>query len=397
MQKKIITQYYVLSCLFNAGGMSVICAIYVVFLIRNGLNLFQVNMVNASFFLTMFVCEIPTGAFADIFGRKKSFVIACAIMCASMFVYGLSHTFAGFITAEMMCAIAITFRTGAFKAWLVDSLKYHGYTGELNGIFGRNNLIVQVSGGAGAIIGSYLYSVNPALPWFVGGTSMAVTTVTALIVMKEDYFERKAFSWKKAYASMKEVTVKSVRYGLDDKAVRFILLATGIQVFSFQALNMYWQPFFQGHGVNPKHLGFIFAGVMGMAATGAWIASRLKTDGKEKRMIFAAQIISGIMAMAIPFVFAVPAMVLFYLLHEIPRGAIDPLMDSYLQKRIPSSERATISSFCATAPEISGAIGLLASGAIAQCFGIATAWVLSGLALVIGALWLGKNGNGKDG
>ena len=80
MKTKIIRQYYVLSCLFSAGGLSVISAIYVTYLIKNGLDLFQVNLVNAIFFFTLFVCEIPTGAFADLFGRKKSFVIACVLM-----------------------------------------------------------------------------------------------------------------------------------------------------------------------------------------------------------------------------------------------------------------------------------------------------------------------------
>src|SRR6185369_4258736 len=125
MQRKIIRQYYVLSCLFNGGGMSIISAIYVTFLIHNGLNLFQVNLVNAIFFLTLFLCEIPTGAFADIFGRKTSFVAACGMLCASMFVYGSSHTFFGFVLAEMLGAVGTTFRSGAFQAWLVDSLKHH--------------------------------------------------------------------------------------------------------------------------------------------------------------------------------------------------------------------------------------------------------------------------------
>jgi MFS family permease len=164
MQRKIIRQYYILSCLFNAGGMQVIAAIYVTFLIKNGLNLLEVNLVNMAFFLTLFICEIPTGAFADIFGRKTSFVLACALMCLSMCVYGSSHTFAGFVVAEIIAGIAATFRSGAFQAWLVDSLKHHGYDGEYHHIFGREALIRQIGGGIGAVAGSYLAVNNPALP-----------------------------------------------------------------------------------------------------------------------------------------------------------------------------------------------------------------------------------------
>jgi len=116
MQKKIIYQYYILSCLFSAAGTQIISAIYVTFLIKNGLNLLEVNLVNMTFFLTLFICEIPTGAFADIFGRKTSFVLACGLMGLSMFVYGASHTFVGFIIAEVIGGIAATFKSGAFQA-----------------------------------------------------------------------------------------------------------------------------------------------------------------------------------------------------------------------------------------------------------------------------------------
>ena len=295
MQEKIIRQYYILSCLFNAGGMSVISAIYVTFLIHNGLNLLQVNLVNTVFFATLFICEIPTGAFADIFGRKTSFVVACGLMCVSMFVYGCSHSFSGFAVAEMLGAVGSTFRSGAFQAWLVDSLKHHGYDGEYNRIFGREGLIRQIGGGIGAVGGSYLAAHNPVLPWFVGGTVMAITTIYACIVMKEEYFVRGVFSWKRGLTSMRDIAVSSIRYGTNHKAVRFILIITCIQIFAVQALNMYWQPYFRDHKVSEQHLGFLFTGMMITLATGAFIASKLNCKGKEKKMIIQTQVCTGLL------------------------------------------------------------------------------------------------------
>jgi len=393
MQKKIIRQYYTLSCLFNAGGMSVISAIYVTFLIHNGLNLLQVNLVNAIFFATLFICEIPTGAFADIFGRKTSFVIACGLMCVSMFVYGSSHALFGFATAEMLGAIGMTFRSGAFQAWLVDSLKHHGYDGEYNRIFGREGLIRQIGGGIGAVAGSYLAAYDPVLPWFVGSAVMAITTVYACIVMKEEYFVRGVFSLKRGLASMRDVAISSVRYGRDHKAVRFILVITCIQIFAVQALNMYWQPYFRDHKVSEQHLGFLFTGMMIAMAAGAFVASKLDCKGKEKKMIIRTQVLAGVLAITAVLIPGLPFIVILFLLHEMPRGCWNPLIDSYLQKRIPSRERATIASFCAIAPHIGGVVGLIVSGLIAQFFGISVAWLVSGASLIIGALLIARNGN----
>jgi len=402
MQKTIINQYYLFSCLFHAAGLSLISAVYTTFLLENGLSLFEVNLTNTCFFLTIFLCEIPTGAFADIFGRKFSFVVACGLMSVSMFAYGSAHTLGGFILAEVIGGIAMTFQSGAFQAWLVDSLKHYDYEEGLTAVFARNNLISRIAGGIGAIVGSYLAVMNQALPWFTGGVVLIITTGLAGVMMKEEYFERQRFSFKKGLLSMKETAVTSIRYGLTDKSVRFILITTAIQIFSVQALNMYWQPFFGNLGLSPVYFGYLFAAMIGSVALGAYILTKIDSKGREKNWLLRSQIgvsLAVLISALTPYV--MPAAPhsnglliagIFFLIHELLRGFWNPLVDGYIQERIPSKERATISSFCSIAPHIGGALGLLASGAIAQFFTIGSAWIVSGLALTIGALLVSKNG-----
>ncbi len=395
MQRKIIRQYYVLSGMFSAGGMQIVAATYVTFLLNSGLSLLEVNLVNMAYFLTLFICEIPTGAFADIFGRKTSFVLACALMCVSMCIYGSSGTFSGFIVAEVVGGIAATFRSGAFQAWLVDSLRHHGYDGEYRHIFGREGLIRQIGGGIGAVAGAYLATLNPTLPWFVGGIVLGITAIAASVTMREAYFERAAFSWRRGIVSMKNIAVSSIRHGSTNMAVRFVLVITFVQVFAFQPINMYWQPFFKGHGMEERHLGYVFVGMTTMLAIGAYVASRLRNAGNEKSLIIKAQVVTGILVLVAALVSGLPLVMLFFILHEIPRGCVGPLMDNYLQKRIPSSERATISSFCSIAPHIGGAIGLVLSGLLARYFGISTTWIVSALVLIVAAIIMtGRNGRG---
>jgi MFS family permease len=392
MHTRIISQYYLLSCLFNAGGISVICAIYVSFLMKHGLNLFEVNLVNACYFTTIFLCEIPTGVFADVFGRKHSFVTACGLMSLAMFVYGSSQTIAGFILAELICAVAHTFESGAFKAWLVDSLKHHGYEGSFTLIFGREHLICKIAAGVASIIGSYLYAIHPSFPWYLSSGILIITMIAAHCIMKEDYFVRTTkLSWRDGLTSMRDTTVTSIRYGIHDRAVRFTLIVTGIMSFAVMGLNMYWQPFFVAHGVHERYLGYIYGSIMVATGIGSYLASRRKEGTDEKRLIVWSMACAGGFAIASTLVPGIAPALLIFLLHEIPPGALGPLKDSYLHTRIPSNERATISSFCSMAPHICGALGLLTSGLIAQTWGIETTWVIAGSVLVIGALFV-RNG-----
>ncbi len=392
MQRRIIRQYFLLSFLFSAGGMQIISAVYVTFLLKNGLNLFEVNLVNAVFFFTLFICEIPTGAFADIFGRKTAFVAACGMTALGMFVYGSSSSFVGFVCAEILCAIGATFRTGAFQAWLVDNLKHYGGRVSYRKIFARESLFNQVGGGLGAIAGSYIAVNHPAMPWFIGASFITAVMILAQMIMKEEYFVHSVFSWRAGLASMREVALTSIRYGANHKAVRFILIITFVQIYSVQALNMYWQPFFKSHGLKEAHFGFLMTGIMVSLALGAFLASRIKGSGKERPTIVKSQVFVGSMVILAALSAGLPLLVIFFLLHEVGRGFWGPMKDSYLHQRIPSHERATIVSFCAVAPHIGGAIGLVISGGIAQAFGISAAWVVGGTVFILGALLVGQNG-----
>lgn len=395
MNSKIVKQYYLISFLASAGGMQIISAIYVTFLINKGLNLFQVNLVNAIFFITLFICEIPTGAFADIFGRKSSFVMSAVLISLSMLVYGSSNTFTGFVCAEIIGAFGMTFRTGAFQAWLVDSLKHHGYKGAFNKIFGRASLYNQIGGGIGAIAGAYLAVKNPALPWFVGSIGMTIVAILAYFIMREEYFVRGTFSWKMGMKSMKDMAMSSIRYGSQNKAVRFILIITFVQVYAVQALNMYWQPFFRELGVRNEHLGFVFTGMMIFIALGAFIASKMNAEGKERKVILVSMILVGATVILTSISSVLPIALILFFLHETGRGFWSPMADNYLHQRIPSHQRATIISVCSMAPHIGGALGLIISGLIAHFFGITVAWIVASVVLVVGAYLVRKNGNGS--
>ena len=136
MGRDTVRSYLVLSALFQLGA-PMVMATYVTFLQSHGLNLFQVNMVNLVFWSVMFVTDIPTGAFADTFGRRLSFCLACCLYGVGMFTYAAGKTFGEFAIAEAIVAIGATFANGAFQGWLRNRLGHQGYRGATTHIFAR--------------------------------------------------------------------------------------------------------------------------------------------------------------------------------------------------------------------------------------------------------------------
>jgi MFS family permease len=394
-EAKETIRYYLLLRTASAFGISFIAATYVTYLISNGLNLFEVNLVNLTFFTTLFVCEIPTGAFADVFGRKLSFVISCLLFSVGMFLYGLVKSFWGFALAEAIAAVGSTFASGAFQAWLIDRLRHQGYEEPLGGIFAKEQQIRNGMGIIAAIIGAFFADKNMSLPWFVGGCVMALAGGLAIICMKEEAeFMKQKFSFTNGVKSMVETIRVSTQYGLTNKAVRFVLITGAVQFFAVQAPNMQWQPFFGQFLPNKTSYGFLFAGMsiamMIGSAIAPWFLKKMKN---EKMAISLSQIAIGAgIFLTVFFHQLIPAISIF-LMHEVARGLFMPLKDVYLNDNIPSKERATLISFDSISHHIGGMSGLLISGAVAQYLSLPSAWIISGLILAFSALLLLRNGD----
>lgn len=389
-------QYLILVAM-SKFGISFIAAMYVTFLLSKGLNLFEVNLVNLVFFTTMFVCEIPTGAFADVFGRKTSYVMSCGLLGLGMLLYFVSSSFWGFALAECVSAIGATFASGAFQAWVVDTLKHHGYTGTLTKLFAREQQVSQGMGILGGLSGALIADVSIALPWLIAAGITFATGVVAFLWMKEDYFVRQKLSFKAGLMSMKDVTQTSIQYGVRNKAIRFILVIGTVQFIALQAPNMQWQPFFSQFFTGEiSSFGIMWVGMSLSLMLGAWLAPRfLQMVPDEKRSLVLVQAMVGI-GIALSSMWKVfPVAITIFLLHEVARGMFKPLKDVYLHDNIPSKERATIVSFESIAHHGGGMIGLLGSGLLAQYAGIPLTWAISGLLLLTSTLLVVRNGSRK--
>src|SRR5204863_339168 len=82
-------------------------------LLSRGLDLFQTNAVLATYLITVFVFEVPTGAIADRFGRKRSFLAACVIRMVAYALYAFTRGFADCLVAEFIDAVGTTLASGA--------------------------------------------------------------------------------------------------------------------------------------------------------------------------------------------------------------------------------------------------------------------------------------------
>jgi MFS family permease len=390
--KSIVGLYYVMSALTSAG-MGFFMGIYSNFLRSAGLDEFWVNMVNVCFFVVITICEIPTGLFADIFGRKGSFVISCFLETIAFAIYGFSRSFGLFVLAESIGAVGKTFASGAFEAWLVDSLDHNGQKPDLLKIFARRSLISRVSVIVASIVGGWIGDHGLNLPFFASSLTYAICGLVALTLMKENYFKRNKFSFIDSVKEMKETWNKSLSFAKVDVSFRFVLMISAVQMFAFMAPNMEWQKVFKDLGFSNSANGLIGGFINVAIIVGILMSNRFGKylPGEKSKLIFTQVFTGACIVLTVSFVNIYPVLIFFFL-HEVGRGASGPMMESYTQKCIPSSkERATLASFGSMVGHFGGALGLIVSGLIAKYAGIAPAWIVSGSLLILAILVLARN------
>src|SRR5256884_3174458 len=144
-----IQRTYLVLLLGNTLAASLIWGINTIFLLDAGLSNLEAFAANAFFTAGMVIFEVPTGVVADTAGRRLAYLLRTVTIEASPLLYVLlwriHAPFWQWAVVSVLIGLGFTFFSGAVEAWLVDALKATGFTGELEAVFGRGQV---VTGGA---------------------------------------------------------------------------------------------------------------------------------------------------------------------------------------------------------------------------------------------------------
>jgi len=383
-RSSVITAYTTFIGLFSFA-LSFSSTTYVLFLLSRGMNLLQVNLINAFFMFFIVIAEIPTGIFADRFGRHKSIIYSCFLIAIGMMVYYLSHSFIFFVVAEIIIAIGQTFVSGAAEAWLVDSLKAKNELPLKNMAFRKESVSRSIGNIVGCLSGSMLGGFNLSFPWLGSVIFIIIVGLYALFYIKEHYQREK--DQEHADNLLKRFG-KAFGYGLKNKELLSIMIFGALLALSFQALNMQWTVLFkQDYNFSSLELGFLFAGISLISALGGLFSKKLKTWFKdEKLLIITSQLITALAIIACSRLNGLFLVISTFLLHEFGRGIFSPLKQSYVNNYIESKNRATILSLESMFSKSGAFIGLMASGLMAEALSIRLTWLFSGIFLTAGVI-----------
>jgi MFS family permease len=379
-----IERSYLILMLGNTLAASLIWGINTIFLLDAGLSNFQAFAANAFFTAGMVLFEVPTGIVADTIGRRVSYLLGTVTLTVSTFLYVLlwqmEAPFWEWALASMLLGLGFTFFSGAVEAWLVDALAATGFTGQMEMVFGRGQIVTGVGMLTGSVAGGLIAEqTSLGVPFILRGVVLIVMFGVAFRLMHDVGFTPEKGGHP--VAEMRKIAANSIEYGWRIPAVKWLMvesLATGgVGIYAFYALQPYLLELY-GDPHAYQIAGLVAAIVAGAQIAGGFAAPRIRRRFRRRTsaLIVTASLsvlALGLIGVADSFWPVLGLIVVWGLLF----AATSPIRQSYLNGLIPSRQRATILSFDSMMSSTGGVWTQPVLGRAADAWGYAPSYLLA--------------------
>jgi MFS family permease len=379
-----IQRTYLLLLLGNTLAASLIWGINTIFLLDAGLSNLEAFAANAFFTAGMVIFEVPTGIVADTIGRRTSYLLGTLTLSGASLLYvGLWQIEASFwlwAIVSLLLGLGFTFFSGAVEAWLVDALTATGFTGKMETVFGRGQIVTGVGMLSGSVAGGFIaQQASLGVPFVLRGVILIVMFVAAFRLMHDVGFTPDKGG--RPLAEMRKIASASIDYGWRVPAVKWLMVEAlftgGVGIYAFYALQPYLLELY-GDPTAYQIAGLAAAIVAGAQILGGVAAPWIR--GLFRRRTSALIVMAGLSVITLGLVGLIEsfwAVIGFTTVWGLLFAATMPIRQTYLNGLIPSRQRATILSFDSMMASTGGVWTQPILGKAADVWGYAPSYVMS--------------------
>ncbi len=316
--------------------------------------------------------DIPSGALADVIGRKRSVVIGRGFLFGSAFFFTIMEAPIHAWIGNILWAIGYTMQSGADTALLYDTLKEHGREAEFKRVEGQAIGLRLILVACCSLITGVLAGVDWRLPLWLCLPFVAIPFFGGLLF--KEPIQTEHYSVHKQIGILKE----GVGFAIRSVTVRWMigfaaLLATTSKVWFFT-----YNPYFELVALSVTYYGVIFFCLNVVA----WLSSHYAYKVEEwigERVC----IIVMILCIGIPILlmasFPIPPFAYLVIVQNIVRGFMRPFVGDYLNRHITSSIRATVLSVQSSVANLMAIMGLAVFGFLTGTLGLLYALLMLGV------------------
>lgn len=341
---QLLWPFYVTA--FSSSASSVALPVWMIFF-QAHFSFLQISFALSLQSLASIMFEIPTGAIADLFGRKVSVV-------SGIVLQGLLWLVLPFIDSETILYFAFflmgflrTLESGADHAWMVDWLKGNKQAKLIQEMFIKINSLHSVGRVLSSLLATLLLLfMEIRFLFFVQGCGYILESALLFFFAREKVRQRRR-KVKNLLHHALHAPDEGVRFLLKNKPLLSLVLATTFAVCSKDFGCIVWQPLLVDLSLPAEQLGMVFATASVIGIFAPFLSRRLlkKIDREERYLSFTTLIEFSVLASLYfahkPF-FTLGIVV--YIAVELISDLQAPVRSMYFQTLVPSNIRATVGS-----------------------------------------------------
>ena len=299
------------------------------------MNLVQIGLLEGIFHITGFISELPTGALADLFGRRKVMIIGRLTSLISAIIMLFSNSFLGFAIGFILSAWGYNLNSGSEEALIYDTLKALKREEEYLKINGRINLIIEVSQGLAVFIGGLLSQINFSISYItaiiIGMFSLTISFNFIEVDIREEHEER---------VTLVDHFKTSINILKNNGRLLNTLIFFPIIYTSSAIIYFYGQQFLSNVGYSRASISiiFLFNGIL--SSVGAILSDKIYRRFKSSGWLLISMIIS--LSIILMGYVSRQVVILIFLSIGFLTSILQPISSKLINSMVESKQRATI-------------------------------------------------------
>lgn len=372
---------------FARGLMFAALASY--WVVQARLSPLQLVLLGTSLEATLFLLQIPTGAFADTVGRRPATVIGYAGLGISLGLQALTRDFASLLALQALSGAARAFLIGSIEAWIADRAGVDG----LERVFLRGGQAELIGLMGGLVMTIFIAQIDVRLSILAGGLLLVLVSGLAAALMTESRPTPPSLPrsrWRDL-VSMAATGLQQIR---STQVLVFLVVIALVLGISSEG----WDRLYAAHLMRDLGLASVgrlsptgWLAVIGLAQSVLGVAmfqlaaNRIK--GSHPGAVLAGVYVSqGVLVLGFALLTSLPIALAAFLSSQTLRGLGAPLIDAWISRETPSEVRATVLSVVGQADSLGEMIAGPVAGAIGSAISISAALGLSAALLLPAAV-----------
>lgn len=366
-------------------GSGVIIPVLSLILLSRGATIETISLFIGLYSATVIAAEFPSGVFADLYGRKTSFLLSSVLSLVSYTLFLFSRSGVLLLIGMIINGFSRAFASGSFEALIIDQATENNFP--LERVTARLAILESAGIAIGSLAGGLLADIGSRFSFNLG-TNIAVSAVLIVLVasfVREAPREHAQHAGKTHLQMFRAQMQESLSFAKQRGIIRILLVLCLLMGLSLSVIEIYWQPALKPYQTSYWIFGLVSSLAFGFVILGSWLAEKLLSKYKKSwlGLLLLLKAPLGIGLILFSFATSEFSIIGIYLGLYLLIGSGSVVENTYLNQLAPANSRASILSLFSLVLQLGGVLASICGYLVSSNADFKKIWLLAGVLLLV--------------